>query len=643
MTEIQKTRTSTPQLSNVVKYMALVVLSIGGGTIYIVPYLFWTFGPQLETAMNVSTSTFALLMTVYGLACTILYIPAGVLADKFKAKTLFVFSLISTGLLTLAYMVFVTSFALVAIIHVGFAVTTVLTFWNAFIKAVGTLGPVEEHGQLYGISEGVKGGSSFIGSFLATMIVGVLAGTVNNFWDLRAMLLFLAILYVAIGILAWILLPKEGSTYYPKAAKAKRVVGATHESKYLYKTSSSEANGKNITKLFKMPIIWLISFIVLFIMMGYDIAGRSSYYFLAISGFDPSSAEYSNLESTLSMVSSIRLYLVALIFAVTVGFMSSKVIKNNSLTIIITSLVSIVFVAPLFVASGATGVSTGTLWTLIVFSLLFMFGVAGARAIYWALIGEGKIPAELVGLAVGVISIIGFSKDIWFSFIIGPVIDNELWGVYWGMMMVCLAAAAAVSLLAMIYMKKQTNIIKQETVSSEAKALFSFTNSKIGLDGSQFAADIEMANVDSNELFKLKSRLQKINVLLEVEKKELKLNALNEEKTTVTAKISELQAKLKQEEDKVSAEITKVITEKDTGNKIDMGAIKSILHNIFNIDDITTNFSEREEVNFEKVVGALNRIEDITYERDDAKEVKDTAKLDALDKELDTIIAEWTN
>ncbi len=635
--------TSAPQLSTFVKYLALVVLSIGGGSIYVVPYLFGTFGPQLESAMGVSTSTFALVLTAYGLACTILYLPAGMLADKFKSRTLFAFSMISTGILTLAYMAFVTSFAMVVLIHVGFAFTTVLTFWSAFVKAVGTLGPAEEHGQLYGLSEGVKNTAAFLTAFIAAVIVGLFGAGVNYFWDLRSMLFFLAVVYLAVGILAWIILPKEGTGYYPKAAKATRVVGKHYDSQYIAKQSDSDYNAKNITKLFKMPIIWLISFIVLFTMVGYDIAAyRSSYYFLAISGLEVDSDQYNQLANNLSTLSSIRTYLLALIFAIAVGFTSSKVVKNNSVTIAIVSVISAGLALPLLFSSGASNVSGGGMWTLIIFSLLIMFGVAGARAIYWALMGEGKIPAELTGLAIGVISIIGFSKDVWFAFLIGPILENEMWAVMWGLFIFSTLMAALFSIITMIYMKKQTNIIRQETIKSETKTLFGYLNNKVGFSGEKFNDEINKANEISNELFNAQSRIQKLKVLIELEKSTEKKNEYTKEEVTLEVKVQELQTQLVAVTNPLKDQILATAQELDKENKLELDAIGIAIDNSFNIASITTHFAERQPVVFKAVTEAKERINNICYELDAAKAAKDKAKINDLNIELGKIAIEFS-
>lgn len=87
---------------------------------------------------------------------TILYFPGGFLADKFSAKKLLSFSLISSGALGLYFATF-PSYAMLLFIFAAWGVTTILTFWAASMKVIRMLGDKSEQGKLFGFNEGLSG------------------------------------------------------------------------------------------------------------------------------------------------------------------------------------------------------------------------------------------------------------------------------------------------------------------------------------------------------------------------------------------------------------------------------------------------------------------------------------------------------
>ena len=73
--------------------------------------------------MNISNAQLASLTSMYALVAIILFIPGGIMADKFNAKKLIMFSLIGTTLLTIVFALQM-SYAVANIVWVGLAVTT---------------------------------------------------------------------------------------------------------------------------------------------------------------------------------------------------------------------------------------------------------------------------------------------------------------------------------------------------------------------------------------------------------------------------------------------------------------------------------------------------------------------------------------
>ena len=78
------------------KWVLLVILSIGGGLIYQLPLLRYTFYEPLKEAMGVTDGQLGVLASIFGTINLICYIPGGYIADKFAPGKLIGFSLFTT-------------------------------------------------------------------------------------------------------------------------------------------------------------------------------------------------------------------------------------------------------------------------------------------------------------------------------------------------------------------------------------------------------------------------------------------------------------------------------------------------------------------------------------------------------------------
>lgn len=85
--------------NNAKKWITLLVLCAGGGIIYRLPYLREVFYIPMQQAFHLTNFQMGFLTSMYGIVNFLLYIPGGVIADKFSYKILVPFSLIATGLL----------------------------------------------------------------------------------------------------------------------------------------------------------------------------------------------------------------------------------------------------------------------------------------------------------------------------------------------------------------------------------------------------------------------------------------------------------------------------------------------------------------------------------------------------------------
>ena len=67
----------------------------------------------------------------------------------------------------------------------------------------------------------------------------------------------------------------------------------------------------------------------------------------------------------------------------------------------------------------------GAAWVLLGNTLVGAAAFFGLRGLYFALFEEAKVPAALTGTAVGFVSVLGYTPDIFVSFVGGLLIDRS--------------------------------------------------------------------------------------------------------------------------------------------------------------------------------------------------------------------------
>jgi len=64
-------------------------------------------------------------------------------------------------------------------------------------------------------------------------------------------------------------------------------------------------------------------------------------------------------------------------------------------------------------------------WVLVLNILAGSTVIFGLRGLYFALFEESKVPAAVTGTAVGLVSVIGYTPDIFVSYTGGVLLDNS--------------------------------------------------------------------------------------------------------------------------------------------------------------------------------------------------------------------------
>ena len=170
-------------------------------------------------------------------------------------------------------------------------------------------------------------------------------------------------------------------------------------------TEQVRSKGQVLT-LFKMPVIWLQAIIVICAYVGYKITDDFSLYANQVLGM-------TELEA--AAIGGAGLWMRPL-FAVIAGFLADKFTGSKVL----------VYCFALMLI-GALALSLGwaesSVLQLVLTMVCTVAGIYAIRGIYFALMGEAAIPLHATGVAVGIISVLGFTPDIFMSPLMGYLLD----------------------------------------------------------------------------------------------------------------------------------------------------------------------------------------------------------------------------
>ena len=165
---------------------------------------------------------------------------------------------------------------------------------------------------------------------------------------------------------------------------------------------------QNIKSVLKIPSVWLIMFIIISAYVGYKVTDIYSLYASDVMKFD-------NLEA--ANIGSLQLYLRPLVCLLIALFAD----KKSYINLIITGFVIMLIGSSIF----AFGIVKVSMNYMFFFSLVVVAtGTYSIRALYFSIMQEGRIPLIMTGTAVGIISVVGYTPDIFASPVIGYLLDT---------------------------------------------------------------------------------------------------------------------------------------------------------------------------------------------------------------------------
>ena len=358
------------------KIVQLILLILAAGSIYPLVYLRQNFESTILTVFNMTNTELANLYSLLGIIFVIGYIPSGWLADKFPTKYMIVFSLALTAAAGLVYAQ-IPDKSMLMYIFIVWGIATVFTFWSALLKAVNLLAERNEEGRFFGALDGGRG---VVEALLASVAVGIFARFAGDgkasIADTRTGFQSVVYMYCAVLIVLAVLLFFVLSGGEEKAMKAE---GEPLESTF-----------GTVRRIAKIREVWVMS-VALF--CGYTLFW-GYYYF---SGF--LTKNHGVTPVTAGVVTVIVMWMRP-IGGFGGGYGKPRVL-SAAMVVAALGLISLTLVP--------SGSAVFLVYALVVLVGLFLYAI---RGIYWSLLDDCRVPVAATGIAIGLISFIGYLPDI---------------------------------------------------------------------------------------------------------------------------------------------------------------------------------------------------------------------------------------
>ncbi len=413
------------------KLLSLMTLMLVGELIFLLPFVVTrVFRPTFLKVFDITNLELGTAFSLYGLIGMVAYFVGGPIADRFPPRKLLPVSIVATaggGIVMAA----IPSLGTLTLLYGLWGVTTILLFWAGYVKAQRELGGSDGQGRSFGL---IDAGRGFVAAAIASSAVFLLdlflpvsadfASTADLQTSLSKIILFFSGLTAASAILVWFFLPEN-------------IV----DDKSIQKISLA-----GVKQALRLKGVWVQAIILLCSYVGYKCTDDFSLYAHEAFG-------YNDVEAAHIATVSFWIRPVAAVVAGLLGdhFTHSKLAMWCFVIMILGSLV---------IASGVLQPGMGA---LIIFTLSSAsIGIYGLRGLYYALFKEAKVPLMITGSAVGIVSVIGYTPDVFMGPLMGVVLDNNPGELGHQYLFVILAGFSLIGLLLSLSFRKITG----NTISS---------------------------------------------------------------------------------------------------------------------------------------------------------------------------------
>lgn len=423
------------------RFFIVFAIVFAGEIIFSLPFhIARFFRPTLLDVFQLTNTQLGDIFGFYGIMAMLAYFPGGAIADRFSSRHLMAFSLFATAMGGL-YFIQIPSVNGLTILFGYWGITTILLFWAAMIKVTRLWGGESTQGLAFGILDGGRG---FVAAGIASISVLILTFSlpeqtiahthVNKVSALQTVIGF----YVALNFIAGFLILM--------------IIPSTSRSEKNTLTPTKITNRLSMTQIIavlKQPKILLQALIVLSAYSAYKSLDYFGIY--ATTVLNMSDIGSAQLVSNASFIRPA----VALAAGIIADRLQPSRLISWSFSLLVASYL-------LFIPMSDDGLELLQANVLLTFVLVFAI-----RAIYFSLLAESDISGAQTGLAVGLISVVGFTPDIFFAPIAGRILDASPGAAGFTILFTVLSLITAVGLISAMLLARSISHKPSQRVHKE--------------------------------------------------------------------------------------------------------------------------------------------------------------------------------
>jgi nitrate/nitrite transporter NarK len=378
------------------KVTAMFALVVAGEAIFLLPFILMrVFKPVIRDAFLISDAQIGEAQALYGVTAVISYFFGGFIADKWEPKKLLSLSLFFTAIGGF-WMTLIPSIFTLKILYAFWGVSTILLFWASLIKATRQWGNRHNQGLSFGLLDGGRGffaasialfGASILTYFFPEKGAEV---TFNNKVEtLQYIIGTITAVVFLVALFVWKTLPKELEKFETE--------------------KEFQFNFKKAFSLMKQKKVIFHSIIIFCAYCSYKLTGVYGTYAKDVWDYSLEEATYF----------AVFIQYLRPIAAISIGWIADKYLPSK---IIVPSFSVLIF------ASAILGFGFFNAQPVFLSFIIFIFmalGTYSLRGLYFAIIEETKTPIQMTGTLVGIISVIGFTPDIFMSLFIGYMLGEK--------------------------------------------------------------------------------------------------------------------------------------------------------------------------------------------------------------------------
>ncbi|MDJ0812887.1 MAG: MFS transporter [Woeseiaceae bacterium] len=373
------------------RYLYIAALIIAGEMIFGLPFhTARFFRPTMLEVFGFTNTQLGDLFALYGVTAMLSYFPGGAIADHFSARGLLSASLITTAIGGL-FMATIPGAGGMAVLYAFWGFTTIFLFWGALIRATREWGGESEQGVAFGLLEGGRG---IVAAVVAGLLVAVLAfhmpedATLATDEERRrgfqGVILGYSLVAFLTGVLTWFLIPPPD------------------------KEPDHRGNPfPNMAAVIHLPVVWAQAAIIVCAYCTYKAVDYYSLYLVQVMGLDE--VEAARLASWGAYIRPVG--------AIVAGLIADRFNAANAIGVTFGILAATYLALSMLLPE--------TAGQAIIYANLAvgLFAVFALRGIYFALLQETRTPRHITGAAVGLVSVVGYTPEIFFAPIAGRILD----------------------------------------------------------------------------------------------------------------------------------------------------------------------------------------------------------------------------